>query len=303
MGYEIKLHFHPKKEEGVGYDADKKEVLVKKVGQPFEDIGLEQVAAAVMGQMARRDILIFDVEIEEYVRRTISFKECKDGKGIIIKGKRFSLDQTAKLVAEDVVEAPPVADMLPIPAAELPPGVQPHEVMRPNPQMEASQSIDNLYSQPNAVVPVKKLRQNMPPVNQKKVLYWVYFEPYMYEAEARSQKMRFQTDRKYPVHQIIPHPLGKLDAQKLVVTDDTGRPVEVDEKFFTSAGSGLMADNEVGFSRAQPRVRKQKLMYEDETIHQPVADMPANVRGIKVDDGTVPPEMMQVPDLRPGKHF
>lgn len=290
MSFLIKLHYHPKKEEGVGYDAERKEVLERKIGEPFEDTGLEKLAAVVMGQMARRDILIFDVEIEEYVRRPVSFKESKDGKGIVLKGKKFSLDDTARLVAEDVYEAPKTEVAPPVSGNQMAVAeVQPHNQQG---------NLDSLYAQPNRSLPVQRTNiQPTTPVNTKRVLYWVYFDPDPYRPEAKSLGLKFNEEKKYPVHQIVPHQSGRLDAQQLIITDESGRQVKVDEKFFTSAGQGLYADKQLGFSKPR-ETKRNKLMYDDE-LSLPVADIPPEYANIPVDDGKVPQDLQRMPDLRP----
>ena len=299
IGYEVKIHYHPRKEEG-GYDFEKKETLSKKVGKAFEETTLETLAGFLISQMARRDMVIVDVEVEEFVRRPVSFKECKDGRGIMLKGKRFSLDDAAKIVADEIVEIEetPVVSTQLVQQLQQSPQLQPHEILAAQ-QPQRAADLDSLYAQPNRSLPVKREGVLMPPVNQKRILYWVYFDPGdLWRAEARQRKLKFREDEKYPVHQIVPHPSGRLDAQEIVVSDDTGKPVRLDEKYFTSAGRGLMADDELGFSRAQPKRngRKQKLMYED----QMTIDVPSD---IPVDDGQVPQELLKMPDLRPGKEY
>lgn len=307
MGYEVKLHYHPRKEDG-GYDFEKTEVLNKKVGKPFEETTLEVLAGFLISQMARRDMVIFDVEIEEFVRRSVSFKECKDGRGIILKGKRFSLDDAAKIVAEEI-EVVEEQSVQIVQQLQQNPTLQPHEIVaiqqqgqqQIQPQPQPGTDLDVLYSQPDRSLPLRRQSVPMPPVNQKKIIYWVYFEPGdLWRNEAAAKGLKFQEDKKYPVHQIVPHPSGRLDAQEIVVTDDTGRPIKTDEKYFTTAGMGLVADAELGFSRAQPKRngRKTKLMYEDEmSIAGPIE------AGIPIDDGSVPPDMLKMPDLRPGKAY
>jgi hypothetical protein len=97
MGFEVKYIYHPRKEEG-GYNTDLKESKVVKVGKPFDNTDIESVAAAIMGQLARRDVWVVDVEICEYTKSDVSFKECKDGKGIMLKNRKFSFNEAANLV-------------------------------------------------------------------------------------------------------------------------------------------------------------------------------------------------------------
>ena len=64
----------------------------------LEDVPVEKLANAILLQLARRDIMVFDVDISEFVKRKVSFKETKGG--ILIKNKRFMLDGTVEVVAE-----------------------------------------------------------------------------------------------------------------------------------------------------------------------------------------------------------
>ena len=328
MGFEVRYHYHPKASEGVGYDMEKKEVMTKKVGKSFDETPLEKLAGAIMSQMARRDILIFDVEVDEFVRKSVNFKETKDGRGIVLKNKRFSFNATADMVASDVHEdyyedggelQPHEIALQPRP---LPAGVQPHELI------DQRNVTDDLYANPNRPVPVK--RQPMSQkynINPNKVLYWVYFEPEFYGSQARGMGLKFTENKKYPVHHVVQHPSGRMDLQKLVVTDDAGRQVEVEDKFFTSAGAGLSMGFEADVQKNQGR--QPKLMYADELVIDPsrvkyaeagalVAQhqgnfptdidiranrmAPQNIPdGIPVDDGTIPDDLLEIPDIRPGR--
>lgn len=329
MGYEVRYHYHPKKEDGVGYDMDKKEVMTKKVGKSFDDTPLEKLAGAVMSQMARRDVLIFDVEVDEFVRKSINFKETKDGRGIVLKNKRFSFNSTADMVSCDVHEEvehheeemyPHEVLKMPQQPKALPQGVQPHEIANQDQMMES------LYAaNPNRNVPVRRQAlQKKYNINPNKVLYWVYFEPEFYVNQARAMNLKFTPNKKYPVHHVVQHPNGRIDFQKLVLTDDTGKQVEVEDKFFTSAGFGLTGGFEADVQKTQGR--QAKLMYEDELVIDPSkvryanpgdlvahqqGSFPAEIdiragkgnipSGIPVDDGSVPDEVLVMPDIRPDK--
>jgi hypothetical protein len=105
--------------------------------------------------------------------------------------------------------------------------------------------------------------------------------------------LKFTQDQLYSVHQVVPHPTGKLEFQKIIVTDDSGRAVTTDEKYFTTAGSGLIADRELNFSGGNGRsVRKPKLAFEDDML------MGGSHSGVSIDDGMIPEHLLQVPDIR-----
>ena len=305
MGYEINYKYHPRLEEGVGYDHEVEEVKKVKVGKPFDDTPLEKRAAAITAQLARRDIWVVDVEVYELVKKQISFKESKDGKGIVLKNKRFTLGATAELIAEDLIEVPMVSPVV-APTALVPSeapvqsNLQPHEMI----QRQATQGTDNLYANPNQAA----VRRSIDPrnIDKTKTLYQVYYEPYVSQAEAKSLKLRFTEDTRYNVHQVIPSATGKLDAQQIALTDDTGQVVVLDEKFFTSAGRGLVGDAEVGFSEPRAaRRNRNKLMYDGELTtgsHPEELGQPGSAMGdIPVDDGNIPEDLLVTPDLRPGR--
>ena len=288
MGYEVKYTYHPRKEDGPGYDTETTEERTAKVGKPFDDSPLEKCAAAIMAQLARRDVWVVDVEVCELIKKQISFKESKDGKGIVLKNKRFSLGSTAEMIEEleEEVVPPPQQQVA------APQGLHPHEIVQALP----SQNPDNLYSNPNATM----VRRSVDPrsIDRTKTLYQVYFEPEAHIDEARRLKLRFEEDTRYAVHQVIPSPTGKLDNQQIAITDNTGQVVILDEKFFVTAGRGLVGDAQLNFSGGNQKRRRPKLAYEDQMLNSPPPDLPDEFRGAPVDDGTIPADLMGVPDLR-----
>lgn len=306
MSFEIKYIFHPRKEDG-GYNTDVKEEKVVKVGKPFDDTSLEKCAAAIMAQMARRDVWVVDVNVYELVKNEINFKESADGRGIILKNKKYHLGSTAETLAEDLVEE---TQGLIVPA-----GMQPHEIMAMQRQ-QPSTDLSNLYD--GSKVPVIKNQTSRPNINQNKAIYHVFFEPLQWTNEARKNKLKFTEDKKYPVHAVIPKKTAtgevRLDAQEIALTDDEGKVMILDEKYFTVAGRGLFADEQLGFSGSNGRGRESrpKLMHENElTIgghpeeqsykqinRSSKGDIPV---GIPVDDGTIPSEFLAIPDLRPNR--
>ena len=100
MSFEICYSYHSKKDGK--YDTENTSEMTKKLGLLLEDISYEKLAATIMGQLARRDILITGVIIYEFVKKEVSFRECNDGRGVVIKGKKYSYgDSTEKLIVED----------------------------------------------------------------------------------------------------------------------------------------------------------------------------------------------------------
>ena len=88
MGFECCYYYHEKVDGD--YNREETKTFRKKVGDPFDEVPLEKLAASIIAQMARRDIWIVNVEIFELSKKQVSFKESKGG--IVIKNKKFSFD-------------------------------------------------------------------------------------------------------------------------------------------------------------------------------------------------------------------
>jgi hypothetical protein len=89
MGYEVKYQYHAKDENGE-YNTDETKEGSIKVGTPYEDLPLDNLAGKVMSLLARRNILVTEIETYEYTKKKISFSE--EENGIKIKNKKFKFD-------------------------------------------------------------------------------------------------------------------------------------------------------------------------------------------------------------------
>jgi hypothetical protein len=111
MSYEVLYKYHQRND--AGYNKEEVKELKEKVGEPFEETTLEKLASVIIAQLARRDIWVFDVEISEYKKQKISFRETKGG--IVIKNRKFILNG-ANIVSQEIEEAKPVSNaMVPVP--------------------------------------------------------------------------------------------------------------------------------------------------------------------------------------------
>lgn len=98
MGYEVLYSFHPREESGEYNKAEVKEMR-RKVGSAYDDVPLEKLASTVLSQLARRDIWVVGVQIFEYKRQPVHFRETRGG--VVIKNRKFNLDQNLDLVSEE----------------------------------------------------------------------------------------------------------------------------------------------------------------------------------------------------------
>lgn len=133
--YEITFHYYEEIRRGE-YNRDESKSRTIKVGTPEEDTPLETAASKIISQMARRNILVHDVEIYEFTKKKLSFKETPDG--ISIKNKKFKFDDGPTGAFDDiqVIESgiPSSIQPPPIPPPIHQPQVQPPPVQQQVPQ-------------------------------------------------------------------------------------------------------------------------------------------------------------------------
>lgn len=274
MGYEVTYFYHERLEDGK-YNTEETKELKKNVGSVFEELPLEKLAAVIMGQLARRDIWIVDVNACEFEKKKLNFKESADGKGIILKGKKFAFNQSAELIAEDVeiTEVGVPQQMIHLHQKQFPPN---HLANRAS--------------------------------NAGKPKAWMSFDPEIQQLhEARQKGLKFTVGNKYPIYNIEEHPLGLTYGQVFTTVDDAGTTMTISDKFFIPATVRLVGDNEVpgGFS-PQKRDDGPRLSYEGELKmdHHDVrkqqskpAGPPPEYKHIPIDNGEIPAEYYAVPDL------
>lgn len=104
MGYVVEYWYYEEVEKGE-YNKEEKKSGTINVGTPYEDVSLEQLAGKVMALMARRNILVFDVEIYEFAKKKVKFNESSDG--IIVKNKKFKFDDGVRITGVEVPDAAP----------------------------------------------------------------------------------------------------------------------------------------------------------------------------------------------------
>ncbi len=101
MSFELVFHYYDRSEEGK-YITDDPKQFTKKLGKSTEEVPFNKLANLILTQLSRRDLLIFNVEIFEYAKKQISFKETKDG--ILIKNKKYTFDASQGIVEEEIPE-------------------------------------------------------------------------------------------------------------------------------------------------------------------------------------------------------
>ena len=98
MGYEVNYNYYEKLKDSFDYDRENLKSFKKIYGKASEEYPLEKLCPAIMQQLARRDILIVEWEVYEFVRKKITCRLTKND--LIIKNKKFSLKNA--LIEDDM---------------------------------------------------------------------------------------------------------------------------------------------------------------------------------------------------------
>lgn len=226
MGFEITYYYKEASEVAGQY---KEEVLKKttKIGKINEDVSLNILAGKIMAQLARRNILIVDIEIFEYVKKKISYKE--NNKGILIKNKSFSFDSGA-IISSDFNEGD----------EEL------NKILEDEVLLEKIKNIispnvatDNYTQEP---VEQKKVNLCKKKTENKKILRQEIYDPELVtKAKIEQKGYRFTVGKKYPI--FLEKSLG-AGILNYVTKDDSGKEVEVSSECFVVPPVGLSYEDE-----------------------------------------------------------
>lgn len=249
MGFEVTYHYR----ESIGSGQYAEEVQTKsiKVGSASEDTPLEAVASKVMAQLARRNILITDVEIYEYTRKKLTYKEADDG--IIIKNKKFKFDDGPVAAAETVEEATPESTLAALLAAN--PNLLATLQQATQSQPIHTHTAANLAA---SVQPSKQLSKSViqTPAGLMRAKRWEIFSPeLMLEHRAKQSNLRLTKGKQYPIfseEQVGQPPLTRT---RYKIQDDAGRMVTVDAEYFVPPTTGKLQfeDEMVAVSGAPQR--------------------------------------------------
>jgi hypothetical protein len=262
MGFEVHFKFYKKKAEGFGYDTDAEpEVMKVPVGKQWDETDLDELAKTVLGQMAKRNILIVDAEIFEYTKKKISFKMKDDG--ISIKNRKFNYDITGAIKSEDEnsqvqqqnnVSVSPTVNTQAISLPDNLGGLHPHELMRATanatPQSivpvapQGDQNIAHLPPEVQAEIiqmrnqnkqqgvnhPSERLRPILPPAGRP-LRYEIYDPHPDILRQAQQKRLAFTLNKEYPIFE--EKAAGNVMHGMLYVTeDDNGKRILLNDKHF-----------------------------------------------------------------------
>lgn len=225
MGFEVIFHYYERNEEGPGYDTSEIKQLKKRIGDATEDVPYEKVAATIMSQMARRDIMVNDAEIFEFTKKKLTFRETKGG--IVLGNKKYSYDsnEITQIVSEELA--------VPVSVAA---------------KQSSPMPIEDWSDDERPVLPAKPIKI-APPVrnvsldsqqNQGDLLYFQTRKPLRREILAPRDELALQTAKSfavtvgkaYDIYEERPASSDPRSGMKYTIKDDKGFRLVLPDKLF-----------------------------------------------------------------------
>lgn len=197
MGFSVEYKYYSYDKEKKDYNREEELNGILKVGEFNEDITIEELASKVIALMARRNIFVREINIFEFAKKQISYKESDDG--ITIKNRKFRFDESVLTSNLEVVE----------------------------------DSSNNMQ----LVKKENKLPKTTNPSEKSPIRYEIYSPENKFFVERESKrnggKIFFTLNKKYPVFEEKIPSLGSGIPEVLyVVVDDKGDYVTVSDKLF-----------------------------------------------------------------------
>jgi len=240
MGYEVIYHYKESTDKSGIY---KDEILKKniKIGKINEEVSLEFLANKIISQLARRNILIVDVEIYEYAKKRIRFKESDSG--IIIKNKKFNFDKSLK-VLEDYQEDEDVHEILQNEhlLEKIKEKIFSENICEQNSCEKKDDDKDSKfanYAIDNSAIEKgekKNLVQRKRPIREE-----VYDPEIIVKARIENKGYKFTVGKKYPIYKEKSIGMGILN---YLTKDDREKEVEISSECFVVPPVGLSFENE-----------------------------------------------------------
>lgn len=230
MGFELTYRYHEEISKGE-YNKEELKSKTIKVGSPYDDISLDVLAGKVMAQLARRNILVVDVEIFEFTKKKISFKETSDG--ILIKNKKFSFDDGAVTHLHETTgesESPQQSNQTNDLLAQI--------LQNPAVLAALQKQVPGVVAPTGPAVSIPKNadgRANLAPAIQPTaILRYEIYNPAdkIFLEDAKRRGLAFTLGKKYPI--LAERAARNFNVGMFYTTiDDKGRHQVMSDKFFT----------------------------------------------------------------------
>lgn len=243
MGFECVFHYFDKNEDGKGFNTANRKTFKKVIGK-MDDVPLEELAGLVLKQLARRDVLVDEVELFEFTRKPLSFRETKGG--IVIKGQKFDLDGTKFEAVPEVIHNPrEIEDALRGLRGITSPMVYPQNSESAEPQIQSQPTI-SLRERLGMGTPSVTTADN----GGGSIIRMEIFDP---DDEGvvnrlKTKGMEFVSGKKYPIFKettktmTVRSETGVAEEQETfvyTVNDEQGKSCTLPSSYFRPATAGL----------------------------------------------------------------
>lgn len=230
MGFEVNFSYYDKLEDSFDYDKTESKSFKKTFGKAIEEYPLEKLAQAIMQQMARRDIFVFDIEIFEFQKKKISFRQNKSD--LVIKNKKFTNKGIfIEDVQEDCIDHACHSAIMTTPTNNV--GAT---------QVPANMPAINIAPPLRSNQPVNLLNDVRP--QGEKIIKHMQFLPGRMSKPIGS----FTVEKVYPVYREILNSNGV--GMTIETVDDKSRRVKVPDEHFVPIQQQLIGDEEARFSQS-----------------------------------------------------
>ena len=233
MGFEAIFKFREKTESGEFSE----EIQTKKVkiGSPYDEIDLDVLAGKVIAQLAHPKRMIVGVELYEFAKKQLSYKEADDG--ILIKNKKFKFDDGPLVISGTNDEAPEntLAALL---AANPQLLQQLGKFVNPGTEMVVWDDDDDRPRLPTTTPPHLKKRIRNKPIREE------IFDP-PHPDIVRNERT-LTKGKRYGIFEIVVRGKPPAPTKSFYrVKDDRGELTKpLPAEFFTAVGKGVMIGNE-----------------------------------------------------------
>ncbi len=237
MGFFIQYKYNKEITKG---EYDKSETLEGsiKVGSPYEDVPTEVLAGKIMALLARRNILVVEIEAFEIEKKKINYRELDDG--IVIKNKKFKFDDGPAIEAAEDVEVDP-------------------KMLLSDPRVQAAIKQLNLTpniipAAPKSIVPKERSLRVEVYMPEDADQIWLKNS----ERLNNGKSLALTPKKRYPIFEERPHPAGTNGGMLYVTVDDNGNRVLASDKLFQ------LPPTLIEGSGGPNKESSPKLMYEGE---------------------------------------
>ncbi len=159
MGFEIVFHFFEKAEDSEDFDREDVKTRSITIGEALDEVPVEKVAATILKEYQKQNVWIDNVEIHQWVKKSLKFSETKSG-GVKIGNKAYNLglNEIMKWAVDDTpkIVLPTQTEIQQIQLAQPPPQ------QIPVPQQPQQQVVPQ-QAPPPQMMPIQE-QQQLPPM-------------------------------------------------------------------------------------------------------------------------------------------